>query len=226
MKILIIEDERLLAGSIKDLLEIQGFEAEAVYDGETGFTYAGTGIYDLIILDVMMPGKSGYEVARELRASRLGTPILMLTARSALEDRIAGLDAGADYYLTKPFDARELTACVRALLRRQGGQVDEVGMGKTCLDLSTAVLSCGDRQIRLSAKEFGIMRLLFQSGAGNLSKEMILEKVWGYDSDAVENHVEVYIGFLRKKLLSIGSDVRIESIRRMGYHLEVAEHDL
>lgn len=226
MKILIIEDERLLAGSIKDLLEIQGFEAEAVYDGETGFTYAGTGIYDLIILDVMMPGKSGYEVARELRASRLGTSILMLTARSALEDRIAGLDAGADYYLTKPFDARELTACVRALLRRQGGQVDEVGMGKTCLDLSTAVLSCGDRQIRLSAKEFDIMRLLFQSGAGNLSKEMILEKVWGYDSDAVENHVEVYIGFLRKKLLSIGSDVRIESIRRMGYHLEVAEHDL
>jgi len=165
-------------------------------------------------------------VARELRASRLGTPILMLTARSALEDRIAGLDAGADYYLTKPFDTRELTACVRALLRRQGGQVDEVGMGKTCLDLSTAVLSCGDRQIRLSAKEFDIMRLLFQSGAGNLSKEMILEKVWGYDSDAVENHVEVYIGFLRKKLLSIGSDVRIESIRRMGYHLEVAEHDL
>ncbi|MBD9077690.1 MAG: DNA-binding response regulator [Clostridium sp.] len=226
MKILIIEDERLLAGSIKDLLEIQGFEAEAVYDGETGFTYAGTGIYDLIILDVMMPGKSGYEVARELRASRLGTPILMLTARSALEDRIAGLDAGADYYLTKPFDTRELTACVRALLRRQGGQVDEVGMGKTCLDLSTAVLSCGDRQIRLSAKEFDIMRLLFQSGAGNLSKEMILEKVWGYDSDAVENHVEVYIGFLRKKLLSIGSDVHIESIRRMGYHLEVAEHDL
>lgn len=226
MKILIIEDERLLAGSIKDLLEIQGFEAEAVYDGETGFTYAGTGIYDLIILDVMMPGKSGYEVARELRASRLVTPILMLTARSALEDRIAGLDAGADYYLTKPFDTRELTACVRALLRRQGGQVDEVGMGKTCLDLSTAVLSCGDRQIRLSAKEFDIMRLLFQSGAGNLSKEMILEKVWGYDSDAVENHVEVYIGFLRKKLLSIGSDVRIESIRRMGYHLEVAEHDL
>ena len=226
MKILIIEDERLLAGSIKDLLEIQGFEAEAVYDGETGFTYAGTGIYDLIILDVMMPGKSGYEVARELRASRLGTPILMLTARSALEDRIAGLDAGADYYLTKPFDARELTACVRALLRRQGGQVDEVGMGKTCLDLSTAVLSCGDRQIRLSAKEFDLMRRLLQSGAGNLSKEMILEKVWGYDSDAVENHVEVYIGFLRKKLLSIGSDVRIESIRRMGYHLEVAEHDL
>ena len=226
MKILIIEDERLLAGSIKDLLEIQGFEAEAVYDGETGFTYAGTGIYDLIILDVMMPGKSGYEVARELRTSRLGTPILMLTARSALEDRIAGLDAGADYYLTKPFDTRELTVCVRALLRRQGGQVDEVGMGKTCLDLSTAVLSCGDRQIRLSAKEFDIMRLLFQSGAGNLSKEMILEKVWGYDSDAVENHVEVYIGFLRKKLLSIGSDVRIESIRRMGYHLEVAEHDL
>lgn len=227
MKILIIEDERLLAGSIKDLLEIQGFEAEAVYDGETGFTYAGTGIYDLIILDVMMPGKSGYEVARELQGQPSGNAHSNAYGPfcSGGSDR-AGLDAGADYYLTKPFDTRELTACVRALLRRQGGQVDEVGMGKTCLDLSTAVLSCGDRQIRLSAKEFDIMRLLFQSGAGNLSKEMILEKVWGYDSDAVENHVEVYIGFLRKKLLSIGSDVRIESIRRMGYHLEVAEHDL
>ena len=149
----------------------------------------------------------------------------MLTARSGLEDRITGLDAGADYYLTKPFDSRELTACVRTLLRRQGSQVDEMGFGNTILDLSTAVLSCAGKEIRLSAKEFDILRLLFQSGAGNLSKETILARVWGYDSDAVENHVEVYMGFLRKKLLSIGSNVRIEAIRRMGYHLEVAEHD-
>ena len=225
MKILIVEDERLLAGSIEELLRNQGFEAEAVHDGETGLSYARTGVYDLAILDVMMPGKNGYEVAKALRSSHLGTPILMLTARSGLEDRITGLDAGADYYLTKPFDSRELTACVRALLRRQGSQVDEMGFGNTILDLSTAVLSCAGKEIRLSAKEFDILRLLFQSGAGNLSKETILARVWGYDSDAVENHVEVYMGFLRKKLLSIGSNVRIEAIRRMGYHLEVAEHD-
>lgn len=225
MKILIVEDERLLAGSIEELLRNQGFEAEAVHDGETGLSYARTGVYDLVILDVMMPGKNGYEVAKALRSSLLGTPILMLTARSGLEDRITGLDAGADYYLTKPFDSRELTACVRALLRRQGSQVDEMGFGNTILDLSTAVLSCAGKEIRLSAKEFDILRLLFQSGAGNLSKETILARVWGYDSDAVENHVEVYMGFLRKKLLSIGSNVRIEAIRRMGYHLEVAEHD-
>ena len=225
MKILIVEDERLLAGSIEELLRNQGFEAEAVHDGETGLSYARTGVYDLVILDVMMPGKNGYEVAKALRSSHLGTPILMLTARSGLEDRITGLDAGADYYLTKPFDSRELTACVRALLRRQGSQVDEMGFGNTILDLSTAVLSCAGKEIRLSAKEFDILRLLFQSGAGNLSKETILARVWGYDSDAVENHVEVYMGFLRKKLLSIGSNVRIEAIRRMGYHLEVEEHD-
>lgn len=225
MKILIVEDERLLAGSIEELLRNQGFEAEAGHDGETGLSYARTGVYDLVILDVMMPGKNGYEVAKALRSSHLGTPILMLTARSGLEDRITGLDAGADYYLTKPFDSRELTACVRALLRRQGSQVDEMGFGNTILDLSTAVLSCAGKEIRLSAKEFDILRLLFQSGAGNLSKETILARVWGYDSDAVENHVEVYMGFLRKKLLSIGSNVRIEAIRRMGYHLEVAEHD-
>ena len=225
MKILIVEDERLLAGSIEELLRNQGFEAEAVHDGETGLSYARTGVYDLVILDVMMPGKNGYEVATALRSSHLGTPILMLTARSGLEDRITGLDAGADYYLTKPFDSRELTACVRTLLRRQGSQVDEMGFGNTILDLSTAVLSCAGKEIRLSAKEFDILRLLFQSGAGNLSKETILARVWGYDSDAVENHVEVYMGFLRKKLLSIGSNVRIEAIRRMGYHLEVAEHD-
>ena len=225
MKILIVEDERLLAGSIEELLRNQGFEAEAVHDGETGLSYARTGVYDLVILDVMMPGKNGYEVARALRSSHLGTPILMLTARSGLEDRITGLDAGADYYLTKPFDSRELTACVRALLRRQGAQVNQLTLGNTSLDLSTAALSCGADSIRLSAREFDIMRLLLQAGEHNLSKAALLERVWGYDSDAVENHVEVYVCFLRKKLASIGSNIRIESIRRLGYHLEVSGDD-
>ena len=223
MKILIIEDEKLLADSLKTLLERKGFTVECVYDGETGEEYARTGVYDLLILDVMMPGMNGYEVARSVRAKRCGTPILMLTARSSLEDRIEGLNAGADYYLTKPFDTRELLACVGALLRRQGSQVDELELGNTGLDLSTGTLVCGEKSVRLSAKEFDVMRFLLQSHGAILSKEAILAKVWGYDSNAVENNVEVYVGFLRKKLASIGANVSITSVRRMGYQLEVRE---
>ena len=223
MKILIIEDEKLLADSLRTMLESKGFQVEAVYDGETGADYAELGIYDLLILDVMMPGLNGYQVARKVRSQRLGTPILMLTAKSGLEDRIEGLNAGADYYLTKPFDMRELLACINALLRRQGSQVDELVYGNTALDLATSMLVCGEKSVRLSAKEFDVMRLLLQYRGNNLSKEVILAKVWGYDSDAVENHVEVYVGFLRKKLRSIGSNVKIEALRRLGYHLEVEE---
>ena len=179
--------------------------------------------YDGAVLDVMMPGLNGYQVARKVRSQRLGTPILMLTARSGLEDRIEGLNAGADYYLTKPFDMRELLACINALLRRQGNQVDELVFGNTALDLATSMLVCGEKSVRLSAKEFDVMRLLLQYKGNNLSKEVILAKVWGYDSNAVENHVEVYVGFLRKKLRSIGSNVKIEALRRLGYHLEVEE---
>ena len=223
MKILIVEDERLLADSLKTLLENKGFQAEAVYDGETGAEYAELGIYDLLILDVMMPGLDGYALAWRVRQRRCGVPILMLTARSALEDRIQGLNAGADYYLTKPFDSRELLACINALLRRQGQEVDEMTLGNTALDLATGMLLQGEKSVRLSAKEFDVMRALLQAGSANLSKEAILARVWGYDSNATENHVEVYVGFLRKKLASIGSDIRIVAIRRLGYHLEVEE---
>ena len=221
MKILIIEDEKLLADSVQTLLTQKGFEVEVAYDGETGEEYAELGIYDLLILDVMMPGMNGYEVARKVRAKKCGTPILMLTAKSGLEDRMTGLNAGADYYLSKPFDTRELLACINALLRRQGAQVNEMVYGNTSLDLSSGMLICGANSIRLSAREFDVMRFLLQAGSRNLSKEVILARVWGYDSDAVENHVEVYVGFLRKKLSSIGSNIRIEAVRRMGYHLEV-----
>ena len=221
MKILIIEDEKLLADSLQAMLESKGFEVEAVYDGETGEEYAESGVYDLLILDVMMPKMDGYQVARQVRARRCGTPILMLTAKSSLEDRIEGLNAGADYYLTKPFDTRELMACIGALLRRQGTEVNELSFGNTALDLASCTLLCGDKQIRLSAREFDVMRYLLQMKGQNASKEAILAKVWGFDSNAVENHVEVYVGFLRKKLKSVGSNVRIESARRLGYHLEV-----
>ena len=223
MRILIVEDEKHLADSLCYLLQSKGFEAEAVYDGKSGEEYAELGIYDLLILDVMMPGLNGYELASKVRAKRCSTPILMLTAKSELEDRIRGLNAGADYYLTKPFDSRELLACINALLRRQGNEVDELSFGNTRLDLSTGMLICGEKQIQLSAREFDVMRFLMQAKDKILSKEVILSRVWGLESNAVENHVEVYIGFLRKKLESIGSNVRIEAIRRLGYHLEEVE---
>lgn len=223
MKILIIEDEKLLADSLKTMLKGKGFDVEAVYDGESGAEYAELGIYDLLILDVMMPKLDGYAVARSVRAKRCSTPILMLTARSSLEDRINGLNAGADYYLTKPFDMRELMACINALLRRQGNQVDELRFGNTALDLGSGMLICGERSVRLSAKEFDVMRVLLQAGSRSVMKETIVAKVWGYDSNATDNHVEVYVGFLRKKLASIGSNLRIEAVRRLGYHLEAGE---
>ena len=191
MKVLVIEDEKLVAESIRAILEHKGFDVETVYDGEAGSEYAELGIYDLLILDVMMPKLNGFQVARQVRA---------------------------DYYLTKPFDSRELLACVNALLRRQGDQVDELRMGNTALDLSSCTLVCGENSIRLSAREFDVMRFLLQSKGRVLSKEMILARVWGYDSNAVENHVEVYVGFLRKKLTSIGSDLKIEAIYALEAH--------
>lgn len=223
MKILIVEDEQLLAESIKILLERNGFEVDCAYDGNTGKYYAELDVYDLLILDVMMPGLNGYQVAKQLRDNKCFTPILMLTAKSELEDRVEGLNSGADYYLTKPFDTKELLACINALLRRQGGQVDEISYGNTTLDLSTCILSCGNRSLRLSEREYNLMRFLLQSKEKNVSKETLLVKIWGFDSNATENHVEVYIGFLRKKLASIGSNLRIEAIRRLGYHLEINE---
>lgn len=223
MKILVIEDEKMLADSIKAMLERKGFQVEAVYDGESGAEYAELGIYDLLILDVMMPKMDGFEVARQVRRKRCNTPILMLTARSEVQDRIAGLNAGADYYLTKPFDSGELLASINALLRRQGAQVNELTFGNTALDLESGTLLCGGKTERLTAREFDVMRLLLRSGARNLSKSAILSHIWGLDSNAVENHVEVYVAILRKKLSAVGSNVRIVSSRGLGYHLEVDE---
>jgi len=223
MKILIIEDEKLLAQSLQTLLTLKGFEVEVVYDGEDGADYAETGVYDLLILDVMMPKLNGYQVARQVRARRITTPILMLTAKGEVQDRIEGLNAGADYYLTKPFDNQELLACINALLRRQGDQIDVLRYGNTSLDLSGYVLSTEQKSIRLSKKEFDVIRLLMQFQGRSVRKDVILTRVWGYDSNAVENNVEAYIGFLRKKLKSIGSDLKIENIRMLGYHLEVMD---
>ena len=225
MKILLIEDEKMLADSLRDYLCAKGFQVEVVYDGEQGYEYALLGIYDLLILDVMMPGLNGLQVARQVRSKRITTPILMLTAKSDVLDRIEGLNAGADYYLTKPFDTRELMACINALLRRQGNQIDNLVYGNTELELSTAMLRCGDKSVRLTAKEFDVLRQLLQNGDRLVPKETLLARVWGFDTNAVENHVEVYMAFLRKKLRSIGSNVSIAAVRRLGYHLELMNHD-
>ena len=223
MRILVIEDETLLACSIKEILSAEKYEVDLAFDGEEGEDYALLDIYDLIILDIMMPKKNGYEVAKTLRNRKISTPILMLTAKASVEDRVRGLNVGADYYLPKPFDKRELIACINALLRRQGQQLNELAYGNTVLDLDTCMLVCEEHSMRLSAKEYEVIRILLQSPKQVISKELLLSKVWGYDSNAVENNVEVYIGFLRKKLASIHSNVHIEAIRKLGYHLEVVE---
>ena len=221
--ILVVDDEKEIADLLEIYLISDGFQVLKAYSAKEGLRILEEKKIDLVLLDVMMPDMDGIAMCRRIRETGSAVPILMLTARSDIEDRIQGLNAGADYYLTKPFDSRELLACVNALLRRQGDQVDELRMGNTALDLSSCTLVCGENSVRLSAREFDVMRFLLQSKGRVLSKEMILARVWGYDSNAVENHVEVYVGFLRKKLTSIGSDLKIEAIRRLGYHLEVAE---
>lgn len=218
MKILMIEEERMLADSLKALLVTKGFDVDVVYDKQTGIECAMLGLFDLLILDA-----EGIQIAERIREKHFPAPIIMLAAKSEVEDRINGLNAGADYYLEKPFDSRELLACINALLRRQENRAEGLTCGNTTLDLETCMLVCDGKTVRLSAKEFDVMRFMFQSQNRVISKEMILARVWGVDSNAVENHVEVYVGFLRKKLVSIGSNVRIVAIRRLGYHLEVYE---
>ena len=223
MRILVVEDEKRLAQNLQELLRREGYTVDVCSDGVSGLDNALYDIYDLMLLDVMLPGMDGFAVLEQLRSAGKHLPVLMLTARGELSDRVRGLDQGADYYLTKPFDTRELLACINALLRRQGNQVNELTMGNTTLDLSSCNLVCGSNHIRLSAKEFDVMRFLMQAKGSILPKEVILARVWGYESNAVDNYVEVYVGFLRKKLASIGSNIRIEAVRRLGYTMEVAE---
>ena len=223
MRILVVEDEVRLASTLKDLLEMNGYAADVCHDGESGLDNALSGIYDVMILDVMLPRLDGFTVLRSLRASGNATPVLMLTARSEVTDRIEGLDCGADYYLTKPFEPRELLACIRALTRRQPElrNTDRLEYGDLTLDKSAFTLSCGSRNVRLSRKEFDMMELLMLNRNVVLTKESLLVKIWGYESDAEDNNVEVYISFLRKKLDHLHSRVKIRTIRMVGYLLEL-----
>ena len=221
-KVLLVEDERTIRSFMQAILTANGYDVLMAGTGAMANTMIASHCPDIIILDLGLPDMDGMTILRNVRKwSKV--PILVVSARSHERDKVEALDAGADDYLTKPFDTRELLACINALLRRQGTQVDELTYGNTSLDLASSMLVCGENKIRLSAREFDVMRFLMQARDRNLSKEVILARVWGYDSNAVENHVEVYVGFLRKKLHSIGSNIRIEAIRRLGYHLEVDE---
>ena len=179
MRILIVEDEVLLAKSLQEILEDSGHTVSSAYDGQEGLELARSDHFDLLILDLMLPKLNGFQVARTLRKERNGLPILMLTAKSDILDRVEGLDSGADYYLTKPFDKRELLACINALLRRQGKEVNQISFGNTALDLDSSELICGENTIRLSSKEFQMMKLLLSEGKNNITKNTFLEKIWG-----------------------------------------------
>ena len=224
MRILIVEDEVRLAQTLADLLKRQGYTTDMCHDGVSGLDNASSGIYDLILLDAMLPGMDGFTLLRELRGGGHTVPVLMLTARSDVTDRVHGLDSGADYYLTKPFEPTELLACIRLLLRRGGGDVrldDALTCGDLRLESGTFLLSCQERSVRLSRREYDLMELLMRNGTQIVTKEQLLLKVWGYDSDAEDNNVEVYISFLRRKLTHLHSAVRIKTIRMVGYCLEV-----
>lgn len=222
MRLLIVEDEVRLADTLRQLLNRQGYTADVYYDGVSGLDNATTGIYDLMVLDVMLPGMNGFQVVKKLREAGVTTPVLMLTAKSDVGDRIHGLDCGADYYLTKPFEPEELLACVRTLLRRSGGQLQEsdtLTWGDLSLERTTFTLSCAEREVRLSRREYDLIELLMRNGNQVVTKEQMLVKVWGYDSQAEDNNVEVYISFLRRKLTHLHSAVKIKTLRMLGYCL-------
>ena len=220
MQILVVEDDIRLADALATILRNNDYQVDVVNDGEEGLYYAQSGIYDCIVLDVMLPHKDGFEISQQLRREKNPVPILMLTARSAIADKVGGLDSGADDYMTKPFAPVELLARIRSLTRRQGDVVFEsLDFGNVKLDLDTSELSCGAKSIRLSQKEFSIMKILLANPSRVTSKETLITKVWGYDSSAEDNNVEAYISFLRKKLDFVGSSVHIETLRKLGYRL-------
>ena len=224
MKILVVEDEIALAEALSEILKRNKYVVDAVHDGEDGLEYALTDIYDCILLDIMLPKMNGLDVLRILRKKKISTPVLLLTAKSDIEDKINGLDSGADDFLTKPFVTGELLARVRALTRRKGEVItDEFTFGDVALNKSTFSLSREGQFVKLSLKEYQIMEMLIANPKQLISKERFIEKIWGYESDVEYNNIEVYISFLRKKLKVIGSNVTIKTARGIGYCLENGE---
>lgn len=222
MRLLVVEDEVQLADVLTEILKRNKYAVDTVYDGIDGLDCALSGVYDCIILDIQLPGMNGIEILRNIRSEKLSTPVLLLTARSEVEDKINGLDCGADDYLTKPFVTGELLARIRALTRRKGDLVDEnnLSFNSLVINKGSCSMTFGGSDVKLSLKEFQIMELLIANPKHILPKERIIEKIWGYESDVEYNNIEVYISFLRKKLSAIGADVQIKTARGIGYFLE------
>ncbi len=224
MRVLIVEDEKRLAEALTEIMREQHYVVDAVYDGEDGLAYALSVQYDVIVLDVMLPGRNGFDMVRALRASKVATPVLLLTARDELTDKVTGLDCGADDYMTKPFVPEELLARIRALARRQGDVVlEELKYHDLTLSISTRTLACGQKSVRLGFKEFEVLHLLMANTGIILSKEDLIGKVWGAESEAEDNNVEAYISFLRKKLSFLNARVQINTVRKVGYRLDIDE---
>lgn len=220
MRILIVEDEKEIADGITGILEMEGFLSDAVYDGEEALDYIHTGAYDLVLLDVMLPGLDGFEVVKKARADGIDIPVIMLTAKSQTSDKIQGLDLGADDYLTKPFDAGELLARIRARIRNTAAiHGSTISAFDIMLDYSDYQLKRGDRSIRLSKTEFQMLECLMINKGQILPKDTIISKVWGLDEPGDYNSLEVYISFLRKKLKYVGAMAGIVTKKGIGYYL-------
>lgn len=221
MRILIIEDEKALSDALTEILKQNHYAVDAVYHGNKGLDYARSGIYDLILLDIMLPGTDGLTILKTLRKENISTPVILLTAKSDVADIIAGLDAGSDDYLAKPFSTGELLARIRALSRRSSAYNGEIlSCGDLSFDKSTMELSCGGDSLKLGLKEAQLIELLLKNSGRIMPKNLLIEKIWGLDSDAEYNNIEVYISFLRQKLSSLGTCVQIRTIRGVGYQLE------
>ena len=222
MKLFLVEDEKQLSEALQQILIKNKYSVDAVYNGDEGLDYALTGVYDVIILDIMLPKLNGIEILKMIRKRKISTPVILLTAKGSVEDRILGLDSGADDYLPKPFSPDELLARLRALTRRNGDFINEniLEFSDIRLNLSTYDMEVNDNSITLTQKEFEILKYFMQRPKLVVSKDDLITKLWGFDSDVEHNNIEVYISFLRKKLAYVESDVKITTIRRVGYRLE------
>jgi len=221
MRLLLCEDERSLSRAIEAILKKNNYSVDAVYNGRDALDYITVGNYDVIILDIMMPVKDGIEVLKAIRAEKINTPVLILSAKSEIDDKVLGLDMGANDYLTKPFDARELLARIRAITRKDTEQSDsKLKFGNIVLDCASYELISPDGSYRLANKEFQIMEMLMRNPKRLISTETFMEKIWGFDSDSEISVVWVYISYLRKKLTALNASVQIKAQRNSGYSLE------
>ena len=221
MRILIAEDEQPLARALVKIFEKNNYSADAVYNGRDALDYLETGTYDVAILDIMMPEQDGIAVLKALRTAGNRIPVLLLTAKAEVDDKVSGLDSGANYYLTKPFDTKELLASIRAITRSNLSADSKLNFGNITLDRATFTLASPFGSFRLANKEFQMLELFMTNPNHLISAERFMEKIWGYESDAEINVVWVYISYLRKKLNALQADVQIKASRNAGYSLEV-----